>query len=72
LSEEEKEIVIDLSKRIKFGKNKYISIGTLLLSGLIALVQLLMCLFLNNWKLTKEAWLIILNLLTAIRAGEEE
>jgi len=35
----EKEIIIDLSKKIKFSDKLYISLGSLLLSTLILIVQ---------------------------------
>lgn len=35
----EKEIVIDLSKKVKFSDNLYISIGSLILSILLLLLQ---------------------------------
>lgn len=56
----EKEIIIDLSKKIKFSDKLYISLGSLLLSTLILIVQA----FSWGWS-----WGLLLNYLYAIRSG---
>jgi len=56
----EKEIIIDLSKKIKFSDKLYISLGSLLLSTLILIVQA----FSWGWS-----WGLFLNFLYAIRSG---
>lgn len=58
---EEKEIVIDLSKKIKFSDKLYVSIGSILLSGIILIVQSL-CF---GWS-----WGLLLNFLYSIRSGK--
>lgn len=54
----EKEVCLDLSKKIKWN-NHYISIGTLLLSGLILITQV----FAMGWS-----WWLFLNFLYSIRS----
>ena len=56
----EKEIIIDLSKKIKFSDKLYISLGSLLLSTLILIVQA----FSWGWS-----WGLLLNYLYSIRSG---
>lgn len=56
----EKEIILDLSKKIKFGDKIYISIGSMLLSFLIMILQGL-CF---GWS-----WSLLLNFVYSIRAG---
>lgn len=53
----EKEICIDLSKKIKFSNTYYVSIGTLLLSVLAILLQWA-CTGIDLWDL----WFLILSL----------
>ena len=69
---EEKEVIIDLSKKIKFSKNYYVSLGSLLLSLIMLIIQLLMCLCINNWVWTKETWLILFNFAYSLRHKSEE
>lgn len=61
--EEEKEICLDLSKKINFGNNRYVSIGTLLLSAIILILQGL-CF---GW-----GWGLLLNFVYSIRSGKLE
>ncbi len=65
----EKEIVIDLSKKIKFTDALYISIGSFLLSFFVALIQFLIALNTNNWIVTPACWSVLLNFIYAIRMG---
>jgi len=67
---EEKEIVIDLSKKIRFTDTIYISIGSLLFSTLIALLQFIMALNMNNWVVSPSCWIVLLNYLYALRSGQ--
>ena len=46
----EKEVVVDLSGKIKFSDTLYVSVGTLLLSGLIMLIQILWIFAHHNWQ----------------------
>lgn len=59
----EKEVVIDLSKKIKFSDTRYISIGSLLLSTIILILQG----FSFGWT-----WGLLLNFVYAIRGNEKE
>ena len=65
----EKEIILDLSKKIKLSETIFISIGSLLLSGIILLIQLLMFLSMNNWVWEPKAWLYLLNFVHSLRGG---
>ena len=66
----EKEICIDLSKKIKFNDKLYISIGSLLLSGIIIFIQLMGIMSNTGWLWTTECWYLLLNFIHSIRAGE--
>lgn len=68
----EKEIVIDLSGKIKFSDTVYISLGTFLLSIFITVIQMLICLALNNWQFTVQVFTTLLNFLLALRSGKVE
>jgi len=70
MSKEEKVIKIDLSKKIKFTDTIYISIGSLLLSTFIALLQFIIALNSNNWIITPACWTVLLNYFYAIRGGQ--
>ena len=59
----EKEVILDLSKKIKFYKGLYVSIGSLLLSGLILVLQGLTF----GWS-----WVLVLNFVYSIRSGKME
>jgi len=58
---EEKEIILDLSKKIKWNDNKYISLGSLLLSGIILIIQGITM----GWS-----GVLLLNFIYAIRADK--
>lgn len=66
----ENEIVIDLSKKIKFSDNIYVSIGSLILSSLVLLIQVLWALWSNNWVWTDQCWLTLFNYVYAVRWGK--
>ena len=66
----EKEIILDLSKKIKLSNTIFVSIGSLLLSGIILLIQLLMFLSMNNWIWEPKAWLLLLNFFHSVRGGD--
>ena len=68
----EKEITVDLSGKIKFSDTLYMSIGTLLLSGIIAMIQVLFCLANNGWAFTPEVFVVLLNFVFAIRGENKE
>ena len=69
----EKEIVIDLSRKIiKLESGVYVSLGTLLLSIIIMIVQMLICLARNNWQFDVEVLLYLLNFLFAIRGEKSD
>ena len=68
----EKEIILDLSKKIKLGEKRYISIGTLVISLIILLIQLLMYLSLSNWVWDAKMWTLLLNFAYSIRSGKIE
>ena len=67
----EKEVIVDLSGKIKFSDNLYISLGTFLLSMFITIIQMLICLALNDWRFTVSALTPLLNFVLAIRSGKE-
>lgn len=67
----EKEIYIDLSKKIKLSDTLYISIGSLILSAVVALLQFIITLNGNNWVLTPSCWAVFLNFIYAVRSGIE-
>lgn len=66
----EKEVILDLSKKIKFSDTIYISLGSLLLSLIILIIQLFMFLSLNNWIWEDKCWLLLLNFIYSMR-GEK-
>lgn len=59
----EKEIVLDLSKKIKISDKIYISIGSLLFSAIILIIQG----FAFGWT-----WGLLLNFIYSIRSGKLE
>lgn len=66
---DEKEIVVDLSGKIKiFGY--YISVGTLLLSGIVMLIQILIFLSNNDWVFDPIVFTVMLDFVLALR-GEK-
>jgi len=68
----EKEIILDLSKKIKFSNTVYISLGSLLLSVIVLVIQLIMFLSLNNWVWESKTWFLLLNFIYSIRTGKLE
>ena len=57
----EKEIILDLSKKISFGNKIYISLGSLILSSIILVLQGLT----YGWS-----WGLVLNYVYSIRSGK--
>jgi len=57
----EKEIILDLSKKISFGNKIYISLGSLILSSIILVLQGLT----YRWS-----WGLLLNFVYSIRSGK--
>lgn len=68
----EKEIVLDLSKIIKFSSTVYISLGTFILSLIIVAIQCLICLASNNWQFSVDMLAVLLNFVLALRVGDFE
>ena len=60
---EEKEIILDLSKKIKLGDNYYISIGSFLISFSIMIIQMFSLGF--NWS-------ILLNFIYSLRKKNQK
>lgn len=66
----EKEIVLDLSGKIKFSDTLYVSVGSLLLSGIIMLIQMIWFLSTNNWQFDAFIFATIFDFVSALR-GEK-
>ena len=66
----EKEICLDLSKKIKLSNTLYISLGTLLFSTVIMVIQLLMLLSKNGWVWTDLCFGTLLNFVFSIRGND--
>ena len=67
----EKEVVIDLSGKIKFSDTLYISLGTFLLSMTIIMIQMLIILSSHDWIFTSDVFAILLNFFTALRSSSK-
>lgn len=63
----EKEIVLDLSKKIKISDTRYISLGSFILSFIIMAIQFVICLSVNDWVITEACLVLLLNFVYAIR-----
>jgi len=68
----EKEIILDLSKKIKFSDTIYVSLGSLLLSFIVLIIQLVMFLSMNNWVWEASAFSLLINFIYSIRTGKIE
>ena len=64
---EEKEIVLDLSGKIKFSDTVYVSVGTLLLSGIVMLIQILIFLSKNDWVFDPIVFTVMFDFVLALR-----
>jgi hypothetical protein len=69
---EEKEIILDLSGRIQFSDTIYITLGTFLLSVLVMVIQLLICLSVNDWQFTTTSLTVLLDFVLALRSEEKQ
>lgn len=63
----QREIVLDLSGKIKFSDTLYVSLGSLLLSALITGLQILICFAYHDWEFDPLVFTALLNFVTAIR-----
>lgn len=68
----EKEIILDLSGKIKFSDTLYISLGTLILSVFVMIVQILICLAVHNWEFDVMCFTLLLDFVLAIREERKD